>query len=120
MLLAALSTPTTDPARDAAIPFDRSLLTTAAQAWLASHPAIYEAETQGAIMAPLTFRDGHGVYVGITADYVMLLAQRLGIKIERVEHPTVDAAIAAVTAGHADFIGSIVATPEQAGLMNLS
>lgn len=58
--------------------------------------------------------------VGITADYVALLAERLGAKFENREYPSVEAAISAATAGHADFIGSIVATPERARQMDLS
>jgi signal transduction histidine kinase/ActR/RegA family two-component response regulator len=120
VLLATFTTTHAIDARDPGIPFDRALLTTTEQAWLDSHPILYEAETREASMAPLTFRDSQGIYVGITADYVAILAQRLGLKVELVEYPTVDAEIEAVTSGHADFMGSIVATPERARLMNLS
>ncbi len=120
VLLAALATVRTVVAHDAPSTFDRGLLATSEQAWLAAHPVIYEAHAQGGLMPPLIFRDARGAYVGITADYVTLLAQRLGSKFESVEYPSDEAAIAAVVSGQADFIGSIVATPERARRMNLS
>jgi signal transduction histidine kinase len=120
VLLAALAAAQTRGAADAPTTFDRSLLTTAEQAWLVAHPVIYEAQSQGGTMAPLTFRDAHGKVVGITADYVALLAGRLGSRFESIEYPSDEAAITAVATGHADFIGSIVATPERAQRMNLS
>jgi signal transduction histidine kinase/DNA-binding response OmpR family regulator len=120
VLLAAVPSERSGATGDPPTSFDRTLLTGAEQAWLTAHPIIYEAQTPESSMAPLTFRDQHGIYTGITADYVALIAQRLGVKIEDVDYPTVEAAIAAVTAGRADFTGSIVATPERARQMNLS
>jgi signal transduction histidine kinase len=120
VLLAALSIARSDAASDGPASLDRSLLTNAEQAWLAGHPVVYEAETREANMEPLEFRDHQGVYIGITADYVALLGQRLGLKVEVVEYPSTEAAIVAVAAGHADLIGTIVATPERARQMNLS
>jgi signal transduction histidine kinase/ActR/RegA family two-component response regulator len=120
VLATLLATAWTATAQDAPNPFDRRLLSSAEQAWLAAHPVIYEAHSQGGMMPPLIFRDGHGVFVGITADYVALLARRIGSKFESLEYPSDEAAIAAVTSGQADFVGSIVATPERARRMNLS
>jgi signal transduction histidine kinase len=100
--------------------FDRSLLTSAEQAWLAAHPVIYEAEPLESEIKPLRFRNSQGATVGITADYVAVLSQRLGVKIQLVYYPTVEAAMAAVNAGRADFKGTLIWTPDRAQHLSLS
>ncbi|UGA57487.1 transporter substrate-binding domain-containing protein [Vibrio sp. VB16] len=56
-------------------------LTANEQAWLAEHPII---TMGGGIFPPLNFIDDDGESVGLAPDYLDLVAQRLGIKIDMV------------------------------------
>lgn len=59
----------------------RLTLTANEQTWLAEHPII---TLGGGIYPPLNFIDTQGKSIGITPDYLNLIAQRLGIQINMV------------------------------------
>jgi two-component system cell cycle sensor histidine kinase/response regulator CckA len=59
-----------------------AVLTAEEQAWIAAHPVILlRPDTD---YSPVEFIDDQGVYRGITADYVALVEQRLGIRFQVV------------------------------------
>jgi PAS domain S-box-containing protein len=59
-----------------------AVLTEEEKSWLAAHPVILL--RPGSDSAPLEFFDDEGVYRGMTADYVSLIEQRLGIRFQVV------------------------------------
>jgi diguanylate cyclase (GGDEF)-like protein/PAS domain S-box-containing protein len=77
-------------------------------AWLAQHPVLRIAPDPN--FPPLEFFDNDGRYQGLVADYMRLIAERLGVELEVVRRETWSDAIDALRTGEADLIGANVPT----------
>ncbi|MBK1879170.1 transporter substrate-binding domain-containing protein [Pelagicoccus mobilis] len=74
------------------------------KAWIAENPVIRVAPDPD--YPPLEFFDEAGEYQGIVAEYMSLMAERLGLRLEVVRTENFDAVIEAVRNGTADVIGT--------------
>ncbi|MHC5114795.1 MAG: SpoIIE family protein phosphatase [Planctomycetota bacterium] len=86
-------------------------LTDAENAWLKAHPVIRLAPDPD--FPPFEFFDDRGDYVGIAAEYVQLLEQRLPVTIEIVRLPDWTTVMDQARARDVDMFGAAVATPQR-------
>jgi PAS domain S-box-containing protein len=80
--------------------------------WLKEHQPIRLGLAQ-TNWAPFDSIDRMGRHQGISADYLALVSQRLGIRIEPVTYPSWTAALAAAKAHEVDLLASTGETPER-------
>jgi len=88
------------------------------QAWLAAHPHIrfgYDPD-----WPPFTFRAQDGHLIGIDADILALLGQRLGLSFELVSSADWNGAYAAARSRQIDALLGTISTPERAAYFNFS
>ena len=94
-------------------------LTADERSWLAAHQPIRLGLYKGG-WEPFDIIDRTGRHDGISADYLSLVSQRLGIQIEPVMLPDWQSVIAAVKAHDIDLIASIAHTPERENFLAFS
>ncbi|HVT51511.1 MAG TPA: response regulator [Dongiaceae bacterium] len=87
-------------------------LTADERSWLSAHQPIRLGLYKGG-WAPFDIIDRTGRHDGISADYLSLVSQRLGIQIEPVMLPDWQSVIAAMKAHDIDLIGSVAETPDR-------
>ncbi len=93
-------------------------LTQEERAWLKDHPVIRLAPDPH--YPPIEYFDEVGVYRGITADYVALAEEMLGIRFEIVRLDNWKAVIDAAKSRTIDVIGAAVPTPERSDYLFFS
>jgi PAS domain S-box-containing protein len=86
-------------------------LTEKERAWLRDHPVIRVVQDPG--WPPVEFADEQGEPSGMSADYLSLVEQRLGMKFERVQGLTWQEAYARLKRGEIDMTTSVVVTTER-------
>ena len=93
-------------------------LSKAEQAWLAQHPQLLVGvERTG--WPPFDMVE-NGRYQGISADYLRLLGERLGVQIDAVYFDNWEQAQAALREGKIDILPSVARTPERERWMRFS
>ncbi|MDG1580033.1 response regulator [Pseudomonas sp. GOM6] len=95
----------------AALPLDE-----AERAWVAQHPVL-RVGVERAGWPPFDVLDEQGRHRGLSGDYLALLAQRLGLRIETVPLADWDAALVALREGRVDLLPSVAQTPEREAYM---
>ena len=86
-------------------------LSEAERAWLGEHPVLRLGID--AAWPPFEFRDEQGHYQGLSADYIALIEQRLGVSIQPIEPSTWSAVLKQAKAGQLDLLPGVMATPER-------
>jgi PAS domain S-box-containing protein len=86
-------------------------VTTEERAWLAAHPVIRLAIDPA--YQPVEFVDERGQYRGITAEYITLLEQRLGLRFQLVQIPLVKRLLIGPDELGVDVRAISAATPER-------
>lgn len=99
-----------DPTADGTIP-----LTPQEQAWLADHPVIRLAPDPD--FPPIEYLDNNGHYRGIAADYVALIEQKLGIRIQIVRLASWDEVLEKARTREIDMFGAASESPQRAEYM---
>jgi len=89
------------------------VLTAHERAWLRAHPVIRVVQDPG--WPPIEYADAQGRPIGITEDYVRLVEQRLGIRLERVCDLSWQEAYARLQRWDLDMTTSVTATPFRQG-----
>ena len=85
------------------------LFSTEEQAWLDQHPRIKIATQPD--LAPFQFTSETGAAVGITHDYLTLIARKLGVSIQPVISENWQQSLALVKSGEADLLSGTEQTP---------
>jgi len=78
--------------------------------WLQTHPVIRVGINRD--FAPYEWIDTDGNYVGLTAEYIALVEQRLGVKLDIVKHKSWAEILKMAQYGELDMISDINKTPE--------
>jgi PAS domain S-box-containing protein len=86
-------------------------LSEAERVWLHEHPVIRVAQDPS--WPPIEFADGNGVPSGMTSDYLKIIEQRLGLKLERVLNLTWQDAYARMKRWEIDMTTTVAATPDR-------
>ena len=86
-------------------------LTEAERVWLHQHPVIRVAQDPS--WPPIEFTDAHGSPSGMTADYLTLIEQRLGLKFERVPNLSWQEAYERMKRWEIDMTTTVAVTPER-------
>ncbi|MEN9975100.1 MAG: hypothetical protein RLZZ282_1106 [Verrucomicrobiota bacterium] len=86
-------------------------LTEPQRAWLRDHPVITVAQDPG--WPPIEFTDRHGTPTGMTADYLHLVEDRLGVKFQQVKNLSWQDAYARMKRGEIDMTTTVSVTPER-------
>lgn len=86
-------------------------LTEAERAWLHAHPVIRVAHESS--WSPIEFTDKRGVPSGMSADYLKLIEQRLGLKFEWISNLSWKEAYARMQRREIDMTPSVSVTPER-------
>ena len=81
------------------------------QQWLKNHPELRLGVD--ATWPPFEFRDEQGVYTGLTADYVKLIKERLGVTVKLEEPSTWSAVLKLTKDNQLDWLPSVMSTPER-------
>jgi len=89
---------------------DDILFTTEEQAWLTGHPVLKIAPDPD--FPPLEFFDEQGRYQGLVADYMSLIAERLGVRVEAIRTENWMQSLEKLRSGEADFIGAMAPIDE--------
>lgn len=97
---------------------DKLNLTARERAWLVRHPVIRLGIDRD--FAPYEWIDENGDYVGLVADFMKLLEQRLGVRFEVVEGKTAAETLAMVKNGQLDMIGAVTKTPDRQSYLAFS
>jgi len=69
---------------------------------------------------PFEVIDEFDQFHGISADYLQLVAERLGVKVQPVLYNTWEEVLAAVKAGEVDLLPSMASTPERESFLTFS
>jgi diguanylate cyclase (GGDEF)-like protein/PAS domain S-box-containing protein len=85
--------------------------TPAEQAWLQAHPVIRVGVDRD--FAPYEWVDDKGNYVGLSADYIALVGQRLGVKFEIVKDKSWAEILEMAQRGELDMLANANKTPER-------
>jgi PAS domain S-box-containing protein len=88
-----------------------SSLTADERAWLQAHPVIRVA--QDPRWAPIEFAEADGTPSGMTADYLALIEQRLGVKFERIRNLSWQDAYARMQRWDIDMTTTVAETAER-------
>jgi PAS domain S-box-containing protein len=89
------------------------------RSWLANHQPIRLGLYKGG-WAPFDLMDRTGRHQGISADYLALMTQRLGIQVEPVVFPDWHSALEAAKAQQVDLLVSVGQTPERENFLAFS
>ncbi|MDO9047033.1 MAG: EAL domain-containing protein [Methylobacter sp.] len=81
------------------------------QAWLQAHPVIRVGIDRD--FAPYEWIDANGNYVGLSADYIALVEQRLGVKLDIVKNKSWTEILEMAQHGELDMISNVNKTPER-------
>ena len=81
------------------------------QAWLREHPVIRVAQDPG--WPPIEFTDARGAQSGMTAEYLRLVEERLGVKFERVRNLSWQEAYARLQRWEIDLTTTVAVTAER-------
>jgi len=81
------------------------------QAWLQAHPVIRVGIDRD--FAPYEWIDANGNYVGLSADYIALIEQRLGVKLDIVKDKSWAEMLEMAQRGELDMISNANKTPER-------
>ncbi|MDD1605267.1 MAG: EAL domain-containing protein, partial [Methylococcaceae bacterium] len=92
--------------------------TLAEQAWLRAHPVLRVGVHKD--FAPLEWLDDQGNYVGLSADYMALIAERLGIKIKVEVGKDWADILNKAKSGELDMLANVNQTPEREQYLNFS
>lgn len=87
------------------------VLTEQEQRWVREHPVVRIAPDPD--FPPMEYFDTHGIYQGIAADYITLLAQKLPIRFEVVHLKNWDEVLRQAKSREIDLLGAAVPTPER-------
>ncbi|MFI8745026.1 response regulator [Pseudomonas sp. NPDC077186] len=93
-------------------------LSKAEQHWLAQHPQLLVGVERTGWPPFDMVEDGR--YEGISADYLRLLGERLGVEIDAVYFDDWEQALAALREGRIEILPSVARTPEREGWMRFS
>ncbi|MFI3154794.1 MAG: EAL domain-containing protein [Methylococcaceae bacterium] len=85
--------------------------TPAEKAWLQAHPVVRVGIDRD--FAPYEWIDGKGNYVGLSADYMALVEQRLGVKFDIVKNKSWAEIIEMAQHGEVDMLSNANKTPER-------
>ncbi|MGZ5076485.1 MAG: EAL domain-containing protein [Methylobacter sp.] len=85
--------------------------TAAEQAWLQTHPVIRVGIDRD--FAPYEWLDAKGNYVGLSADYIALVEQRLGVKFDIIKTKPWSEILEMAQRGELDMIANVNKTPER-------
>jgi PAS domain S-box-containing protein len=88
-------------------------LTEAERGWIRAHPLIRVVQDPG--WPPVEFEDARGRPSGMSADYLVLVERKLGIKLERVRGLSWQEAYARLRRREIDMTTSVAVTPERLG-----
>ncbi|MET1077166.1 MAG: EAL domain-containing protein [Pseudomonas sp.] len=94
-----------------AVPASALTLSETERDWLAAHPQLRLGIDS--TWPPFEFRDAQGHYQGLSADYIRVVEQRLGIRLEPVEPSDWSEVLKQVRTGGIDLLPGIMATPER-------
>lgn len=86
-------------------------LTQTEQAWLQDHPEIRLSPDPDFL--PIEFIDAKGKYMGIAADYIALIEQKLGIKFKILKYKNWDEVLEKSKARESDMWGAGTPTPQR-------
>ncbi|PYC27424.1 histidine kinase [Aquipseudomonas alcaligenes] len=89
------------------------------RAWLAEHPVLRVGLERGG-WPPFDVIDKQGQHRGLSGDYLALLAQRLGVRLQPVLLDDWEAAQQALRDGQVDLLPSVAMTPERQAYMAFS
>jgi len=81
------------------------------QAWLQAHPVVRVGIDRD--FAPYEWIDANGNYVGLSADYIALIEQRLGVKLDTVKDKSWAEILEMAQRGELDMIANANKTPER-------
>lgn len=116
-MLFLISMPNFSMALDAESGF-RATLDAEEIAWLNAHPIIrFSSDPE---FTPVEFIDGQGQYAGMGADYLGLIAKRLGVRFERVAANSLYESLNRVHQGQADLLPVVVKTPQRTEFLNFT
>ncbi|MCX6075350.1 MAG: EAL domain-containing protein [Campylobacterales bacterium] len=93
-------------------------LTEQERAWLLSHPVFIMGIDRD--FQPYEWIDSHGNYVGLTADYMALVQEYLGVKIEILKDKSWAQTLEMAKLGEIDIISDAVQTPEREKYLNFT
>ncbi|GAC1034824.1 EAL domain-containing protein [Pseudomonas sp. No.21] len=94
-----------------AAPSGAFTLTQEEQAWLQDHPVLRMGID--ASWPPFEFRDSQGRHQGLAADYVRLIQERLGVRLEPVEPRNWGEVLEQARNGQLDLLPGVMSTPER-------
>jgi len=86
--------------------------------WLANHPVIRVGIKTD--FAPYEWVDKHGVHMGLAADYMSLLEQRLGMKFEYIRGKNWYETVQMAKRGELDLLANMTQLPEHDAYFNFS
>jgi PAS domain S-box-containing protein len=101
----------TSPAETPASPEFRQTLSEPERAWLRAHPVISVAQDPS--WPPIEFTDERGTPSGMTADYLRLVEERLGVKFKRVKNLSWQEAYARMKRWEIDLTTSVTMSSER-------
>ncbi len=93
-------------------------LTPDEQAWLAAHPTLRMGVD--ATWPPFEYRDEHGRYMGLAADYIALIEKRLNVKMDVYEPSTWSEVLDQARAGTINLLPGAMSTPERQGYLSFT
>jgi diguanylate cyclase (GGDEF)-like protein/PAS domain S-box-containing protein len=92
--------------------------TLAEKVWLQAHPLIRVGIDRD--FAPYEWIDAKGNYVGLSADYIALIEQRLGVKFEIIKDKSWAEVLELAQRGELDMISNANKTPERERYLNFT
>ena len=93
-------------------------LTEAEQAWLQAHPVIKVGVDKN--FAPYEWVNDDGEYVGIAAEYINLLEERLGVRFEIISNHSWDELMTMAQQNELDMLACLNETPEREQYLNFT
>jgi len=87
------------------------IFTSAEKSWLAAHPVIRVGVDRD--FAPYEWIDAKGNYVGLSADYIALVEQRLGVRFEIIQNKSWAEILEMAQRNELDMISNANKTPER-------
>lgn len=97
---------------------EKIVLTEQERSWLQQHPIVRFAGA--ADWAPLSYLTENGQYDGIAGEYLELLGEKSGLKLEAVPTERWSDALLLVQQGRIDFLNAISTDPKRADLLDFS
>ena len=93
-------------------------LTAEERAWLNAHPVLrygYDID-----WAPVEFADDQGRHRGMSADYMALIAETLGISLEAAEPQSWQVTLEGAKSGQVDFLAAVSKTPQRSHYLDFT